>query len=122
MPPTIELASRALEPITSREAEKATPTPCVLIEAVAESFQLTPADLLSRKRDKEVALARRVAMYFIRRETNCSVARIGQEMGGRDAAAVSNGCKNIADSLADSPFLQRKIVEIQQAISSVQKD
>ncbi len=117
-PPTIELASRAFEPITSKEPEASTtPTPCLLIEAVADSFQLTPADLESQKRGKAIALARRVAMYLIRQETNYSLAQIGQELGGRDAAAVSNACKSIASGLDSSPYLKRKIQALQQAIN-----
>ncbi|GAG39566.1 unnamed protein product, partial [marine sediment metagenome] len=59
--PTVELASQALEDITSKEPQRATTTPNVLIDIVADCFQLTPADLRGQKRDKETTLARRVA-------------------------------------------------------------
>ncbi|MDO8568516.1 MAG: chromosomal replication initiator protein DnaA [Dehalococcoidales bacterium] len=118
--PTIELASRALEPVTSKEPQS-THTPTLLIEAVAESFKLTPADLSGRKRDKDTTLARRLAMYLIRQETNCSVAQIGQEFGGRDAAAVTNACKSIAGDLESNSYLKRKIQDIQQKLRNNNK-
>ncbi|MBI4266864.1 MAG: chromosomal replication initiator protein DnaA [Chloroflexi bacterium] len=118
VPPTIEIASRAFEPITAREPEAGgTRTPRLLVEAVAESFRLTPADLEGQKRDRETTLARRIAMYLIRQETHCSLAQIGQELGGRDAAAVSNACRSITGSLESSPYLKRKIQDIQQALN-----
>jgi len=111
---TPELAARALKDIG--EPQTGAITPGVIIGAVANSFHLTPSALQGRQRDKEIVLARRVAMYLIRNETHCSVARIGKEMGGRDAAAVSNACRKVTSDLETSPYLKRKLQEIQQAI------
>ena len=116
--PTVELAAQALVNISSKEPDNASITPGLLIEAVADSFQLTPADLNGQKRDKETTLARRVAMYLIRQETNYSLTQIGQELGGRDAAAVSNACKKIASDSNASPYVKRKLLDIQEKIHS----
>jgi chromosomal replication initiator protein len=56
-------------------------------------------------------------MYLIRQETNCSLAQIGQELGGRDAAAVTNACKKVTGDIDASPYLRRKIGDIQQTIN-----
>ena len=84
---------------------------------MAESFQLTIDELLGRKRDKETSMARRLAMYLIRQETNCSLAQIGRQLGDRDAAAVTSACKLIAANLATSPYLKRKIRDIQRTLN-----
>ena len=55
-------------------------------------------------------------MYLIRQETNCSVAQIGHELGDRDAAAVTTACQNVAGDIASSPYLKRKIQDIQQKL------
>jgi len=115
--PDIELATRALEDITSKEPETTFVTPDLIIEAVADSFSLAPADLTGSKRDKETTLARRMAMYLLRQETNCSVAQIGQELGGRDPSAVTNACKKTAIDVNTSPYLRRKILETQKRIN-----
>jgi len=112
--PTVDLADQALEDITGKEPQRAATTPNILIDIVADCFQLTPADLRGQKRDKETALARRVAMYLIRQETSYSLAQIGKELGNRDAAAVANACKKVASDITSSRYLKRKVSEIQQ--------
>lgn len=117
---TPEIAARALKDIASGEPRPSLPTPASIIETVARTFQSTPADLIGKKRDKETTLARRVAMYLIRQVTNCSLAQVGKELGGRDAAAISNACKKVAGDLDASPYLRRKIRDIQQTLNPAQ--
>ena len=117
--PSIELAAQALENITSKGPETTSVTPSLVIEAVAGSFQLSPVDLKGSKRDKETALARRVAMYLLRQETNCSVAQVGQELGGRDPSAVTNACKRIATDINANHYLRRKILDTQKILNSM---
>ncbi len=113
--PNVELASRALQDIATK-APSTSATPSAIIAVVADNFQLSPAELKGPKRDKETTLARRVAMYLIRQETNCSLAQIGQELGGRDATAVSNACKKVASDILTSSYLKRKTTDILQKI------
>lgn len=116
--PTIDLAAQALEDIASQRRPKLTSvTPSQLIEAVASSFHLSPGDLKSRQRDKEITLARQVAMFLIREKTNCSLERIGQDFGNRDHSTVIHACEKIASALESSPLLQRRMAEIKQALS-----
>ena len=121
-PFTPELAARAHEAIASKQPEAATITPELVLETVASSFQLTPPDLKGRKKDKETALARQVAMYLIRQKTNHSLAQIGHALGGKNPATVSHAYAKIATDIGNSPYLRRKILDIQQAISLAQKD
>jgi chromosomal replication initiator protein len=114
--PTIEIAARALEDMARKETKSVDITPSVIVDTVATSFQLTRDALTGRKRDKDTALARRLAMYLIRQETNCSLARIGQELGNRDAAAVTTACKAIAGDIGSSPYIKRKIADIQRQL------
>ncbi len=113
---TPELAAQALKDIANNETQTAPILLNLIVEAVVNSFQLTPSDLKSRKRDEATALARQVAMYLIRQETNCSLAKIGQELGGRSPATVSYAYQKIANDINNSPSLRRKISDIQQAI------
>jgi chromosomal replication initiator protein len=114
--PTVEIAARALEDVASKESKIADITPSSIVEAVAASFQLPREALVGRRRDKDTTLARRLTMYIIRQETNCSLAQIGQELGNRDAAAVTIACKTIAGDIDNSPYLKRKIHDIQQQL------
>ena len=113
---TPELAAQALEDIATKRPKTAYITPAQVIEAVANSFQLTPLDLKSRKRDKETALARQVAMYLIRQETNISLAQIGKELGEREPITASSACKKIANIINTNAYLRQKILDIQQSL------
>jgi chromosomal replication initiator protein len=119
---TIELASQALESIATKAAKGASTTLTLVIEAVADSFQLTPLTLKSRNRDKETALARQVAMYLLKQGTNCSLAEIGLELGGRNPSTVSHAYEKIANDINNSPYLRHKIQDIQHKISPKHKN
>ncbi len=114
---TPELAAQALQNIAGKEPKTASIMPHLIIEAVVTSFQLTPQDLKSRKRDKETALARQVAMYLIRQEANWSLTQIGKELGDRSPATVSHAYEKIANDINNSPYLRRKISDIQKSIN-----
>ncbi len=115
---TPELAAQALEDITSKDAKRLYITPSLVIETVAKSFQLSPLDLKSGRRDRETALARQVAMYLTRQETNCSLAQIGMELGNRDHSTVIHACKKIESYIDTSPVLKSKILVIQKNLYS----
>jgi len=114
--PTVELAAKALKDIAGSNPSPSSTTAGSILEAVADSFELPREVLVGRKRDKQTALARRVAMYLVRQETNSSLSQIGREIGNRDASAVNIACKNIVGEIENSPFLKRKIQDIQQKI------
>jgi len=113
---TPELAARAVQDIATKDAKAASITPDLVMKMVAERFQLTPADLTSRKRDRATALARQVAMYLLKESTNCSLAQIGLELGNRDHATVIHACRKIANDMDNDPYLRRKILDIQQGL------
>jgi chromosomal replication initiator protein len=112
-PPTIDVATKALEDIANKEPLADSVTSSSILEAVADSFHLDKEDLVGRRRDKDAALARRLAMYLIRQETNYSLAQIGQELGNRDAGSVTTACKKITSEINASPYVKRKIQDIQ---------
>lgn len=118
---TPELAAQALKDISGNNLPSAPATPQLIMEAVVDSFQLTPSDLKGRKRDEMTALARQVAMYLIRQETDYSLTEIGKELGGRTAATVSHAYQKIACDINNDPSLKRKVFDIQQEICTTTK-
>jgi len=113
---TPDLAAKALENIAARAPRLTAPTPALVLEAVAASFQIAPADMKGPKRDKATALARQVAMYLIKEETESSLAQIGVELGGRNPSTVSHACEKIAGDIAANPRLRRHLQDIQQGL------
>lgn len=113
---TPEITARALKDIASFRDKPVPVTPALIKEAVANGFQLTLSDLKGRKRDEATALARQVAMYLIRQDTDCSLAETGRELGGRSPATVSHAYQKIAGAINDSPSLRRKLTDIRKTI------
>jgi chromosomal replication initiator protein len=113
---TPDLAAKALASIASKSPERALTPPALVIETVAKSFQLTPADLKSLKRDKEITLARQIAMCLIREQTGSPLAQIGQEFSNRNPSTVRHACEKIASESSLNPHLRRKISEIRKQI------
>jgi chromosomal replication initiator protein len=115
-PVTVGVAAQAVADEARKKPGGNTVTAGLVTETVAACFGLATPQIKGHKRDKETSLARRVAMYLIRQETNCSLPEIGRELGGRDAAAVTTACKKIASDVDSSPYLRRKIRHIRQRL------
>lgn len=115
---TPELAARALENISDKSSSRIPATPLLLAEAVASSFQLSLADLRSLKRDKEISLARQIAMYLMRYDADCPLAQIGRELGNRNPSTVSHACEKIAAELDSSTYLKRVVASIREKVSA----
>jgi chromosomal replication initiator protein len=114
---TPELAQKALRNIGTHVLPPPEPNmPDLIITAVAENFALKPGDLTGRKRDKEIALARQVAMYLLKQNSQYSLSDIGSALGGRNASTVSHACEKIARDIEASHLLRRRIEEIQHLL------
>jgi len=76
-----------------------------IMRAVAEYFGMKAADLKARKRTKDIAVPRQIAMYLARELTQSSLSDVGKHMGGKDHATVIYACKQIeAKRAADDGF------------------
>jgi chromosomal replication initiator protein len=61
-------------------------------------------------------LARHLAIYLIREETECSFNEIGRVMGNRDHSAILRGYEKIALDIDTSPSLRRDAIEIRERL------
>jgi chromosomal replication initiator protein len=113
---TREMASKALTDIAGKPASRGQITPVRLLNAVADSFQLSPEIITGPKRDKEVALARQVTMYLLKQQNSYSLGEIGNLIGGRNPSTVSHSCEKIAMEIENSPVLRRRIIDIQASL------
>lgn len=78
-------------------------------KVVCEHFALKLADIKARKRTKEVALPRQIAMYLSKQLTSLSLNDIGKNFGGKDHATVIYSCKQIEDKRAKDEAFNRMI-------------
>lgn len=91
-------------------------TPSAVVRIVAEHFRLPPEELTGRKRPKEIAYARQIAMYLLREENGLSLPAIGEQLGGRDHSTVRYGVEQVTNDLEHDEDLRRAIVLLRDKI------
>ena len=64
---------------------------------IAEYFSIRVADLISKKRNRNIARPRQIAMSLAKELTNMSLPDIGDAFGGRDHTTVIHACKKIKE-------------------------
>ncbi len=116
-PITRELAAEALNAITSTP-RTSMPMPSVILDSVAQVTG-TPVDALtSKRRERQVAYARHLAMYLLRDLAHQSYAQVGRLLGGRDHTTVLHGYRRIERLLESDADVRRDIMEIRAAIAA----
>ena len=76
------------------------------------------ADIKARKRTKEIALPRQVAMYIGKQITDLSLNDIGKAFGGKDHATVIYACKQIEERRGKDESFNRMIENLLQKIKN----
>jgi chromosomal replication initiator protein len=105
---TVEMSKEILKDMISDE-EKALSIPTIQ-KAVCEYYGLKIQDIKAKKRTKEIAFPRQVAMYLSKLLTESSLSDIGKNFGGRDHSTVIHACKLIeAKKKKDEDF--NKIID-----------
>lgn len=83
---------------------------------VCEHFALRIADMKAKKRTKEVALPRQIAMYLSKQLTNLSLNDIGKNFGGKDHATIIYACRQIEDKRAKDEAFNRMVENLLRKI------
>jgi len=106
---SVDLATQALADTLSPQQP---PTIDEIVAAVADFYRFQEDDLRGSRRTKDLALARQVAMYLSREETNSSLAQIGSVLGNRDHTTIIHGHDKIARQIEEDDQLRRDVLAI----------
>ena len=87
-------------------------------EKVAAFYKLKVEDFRSKKRTKNIAFPRQIAMFLTRELTELSLPKIGYEFGGRDHTTILHGCDKITTDLKNDLKLQQEIANLIKIIKS----
>lgn len=85
-------------------------------QRVSTLYQISIADLISKKRPANIALPRQVAMYLSRILTSLSLQDIGSAFGGRDHGTVIHACKTIENVMEHDATLKRNVDFLQNQL------
>jgi hypothetical protein len=77
-----------------------------IVRTVAAFYNISPAELVSPRREQKLVDARHVAMHLARVLTSRSLPDIGRRMGDRDHTTILHGIRKVQKVLSDpaSPF------------------
>jgi chromosomal replication initiator protein len=93
-----------------------------IVQVVAERYGLRPGDLAGKRRHREVAQARQLALLLGRRLTGHSLEALGGMIGGRDHSTVLYSIRQAEERVAAEPALQRDLAELTQRILDRDQD
>lgn len=113
---TVDLATEALKDILSTNKVRA--INCnTITEAVARYFDIRPDDFKSKKRSRDIAYPRQIAMFLCRELTDMSLPKIGQAFGGRDHTTVIHACEKIVEEFKSNSETKRAINELKKNLA-----
>ena len=88
-----------------------------IVDKVSRKYGISVEDIKSRKRTKDIASARHIAIYLIRRLTDMSLPAIGKYMG-RDHSTIMSSLDTIENEIARNAVFD---VEINELIKSIKE-
>lgn len=97
-PPSLKTAADALKDFYPTEEDREVDVHFIQ-EVVADYYQLNVEALISKKRSRDIAYPRQIAMYLTRELTPLSLPKIGEAFGGRDHTTVMHACEKIAHEI-----------------------
>ena len=113
---TLEVAREALKDVLAIQFRQ------VSIEniqkTVADYYKLKVSEMYSKKRSRNVARPRQIAMALAKELTQLSLPDIGDAFGGRDHTTVLHACRKVAELKIESPEINRDFEALLQVLRS----
>lgn len=92
---TMDLVKEALKDILAAGNRQVTVD--AIQKTVADYYKIKLSDMHSKKRSRDIARPRQIAMALAKEITQLSLPNIGEAFGGRDHTTVLHACKTIAE-------------------------
>jgi chromosomal replication initiator protein len=85
-------------------------------KTVADYYKIKVADMFSKRRPRNIALPRQIAMYLAKELTQHSLPEIGANFGGRDHTTVMHAVRKIAQERKTDADLNHELHVLKQII------
>lgn len=106
----MDLALEAIHDyVADSDSNKKTLTLSFIVDVVAEHYELTSQELLSKNRTARIAYPRHIAIYLCKKYLDMSLTEIGKSFGGRDHTTVINSITRIEKDIKTDPLLEDNI-------------
>ena len=113
---TVEIAQEALKDLISPNESREI-TPEIIVNVVCDHYGIQPSDIVSSKRNKEIAYPRQIIMYLCRNMTDVSLQEIGKRLGNRDHSTVLHGVEKIDEDLKNNETLKSNMEILKKKIN-----
>lgn len=107
---TLELAQKALKDLISSNKKEITVD--LIIDIVADHYNISSSDILSSKRSRNISYPRQICMYLCREYTSVSLDEIGSKMGKRDHTTILHGIKKITEDLEHGDTVLKESIDL----------
>ena len=111
---SLDLAKEALRDILNLNSRQVSVEG--IQKTVAEYFKIKISDMHSKKRSRNVARPRQVAMALAKDLTQMSLPEIGEAFGNRDHTTVLHACRTIASLRKQDTGLNRDYLILEQVL------
>jgi chromosomal replication initiator protein len=115
-PVTVELAREALRDLLAIQYRQVSIDN--IQRTVADYYKIKVAEMYSKKRSRNVARPRQMAMALAKELTQLSLPDIGEAFGGRDHTTVLHACRKIAELKSENPDISRDFEALLQVLRS----
>jgi chromosomal replication initiator protein len=86
-------------------------------KTICDYYNIKVGDLKAKRRTKNIAIPRQVAMYLCRKYTETSFPAIGDKFGGRDHSTVIHASKTIERKIKEDPYMLTTIEKLERNLN-----
>ena len=90
-----------------------------IIGHICKYYNLQKEDLIGKKRPKNIALPRQIAMYLCRRMTDASLPKVGLSFGGRDHTTVIHAYEKVEKMRKEDRSFDNLLQQFEEQIRSI---
>ena len=111
----IDLAKETLQDLTQFQNRKITIEN--IQKTVAHYYQMRVVDLNSKKRSRQIARPRQIAMALAKELTELSLPDIGDAFGGRDHTTVLYACRKVEELMQNDERMREDYDKLQKTLT-----
>lgn len=116
---TIDLVKNEIENIKRNRINKITLDD--IIATTAKNMNIKQSDIKSKKRTKDINLARKVVIYLGRNLSSNSMPELAKTLDMKDHSTISKAIKKIQNDIEKDEILKQKIAEIEAKVKEIKK-
>lgn len=116
---TIDLVKNEIENSKRNRIDKITLDD--IITTTAKNMNIKQSDIKSKKRTKDINLARKVVIYLGRNLSSNSMPELAKELDMKDHSTISKAIKKIQNEIEKDIILKQKIAEIEAKVKEIKK-